>query len=64
MESLIGVRPAEVAGQRWDQDVDLLKGTVSVLNTRTMVRNHYVVEKATKTKKLQGAPGPRVLGGR
>ncbi|MGW3197231.1 site-specific integrase [Streptomyces sp. NPDC001118] len=56
MESLMGMRPAEVAGQRWEQDVDLVKGTLSVANTRTMVRNHYTVEKDTKT-----TSGERVL---
>ncbi|WPO69910.1 tyrosine recombinase XerC [Streptomyces sp. KN37] len=49
MESLMGMRPAEVAGQRWDEDVDLETGLVAILNTRTMVRNHYTVEKDTKT---------------
>ncbi|GAA1900027.1 hypothetical protein GCM10009837_23370 [Streptomyces durmitorensis] len=49
MESLMGLRPAEVAGQRWAEDVDLEAGTLAILNTRTMVRNHYTVEKDTKT---------------
>ncbi|MFE6194118.1 tyrosine recombinase XerC [Streptomyces sp. NPDC057838] len=62
MESLIGMRPAEVAGQRWEQDVDLTLGTVSVLNTRTMVRNHYTVEKDTKTTSGERTlPLPRLV---
>jgi integrase len=62
MESLIGMRPAEVAGQRWEEDVDLVKGTVSVLNTRTMVRNHYTVEKDTKTSSGERTlPLPRLV---
>lgn len=62
MESLMGMRPAEVAGQRWEQDVDLVQGTVSVLNTRTMVRNHYTVEKDTKTTSGERTlPLPRLV---
>ncbi|WP_327319291.1 tyrosine-type recombinase/integrase [Streptomyces sp. NBC_01235] len=62
MESLIGMRPAEVAGQRWEEDVDLVRGTVSVLNTRTMVRNHYTVEKDTKTTSGERTlPLPRLV---
>lgn len=62
MESLIGMRPAEVAGQRWEEDVDLATGTVSVLNTRTMVRNHYTIEKDTKTTSGERTlPLPRLV---
>ncbi|MET8098138.1 tyrosine-type recombinase/integrase [Streptomyces sp. NPDC005236] len=62
MESLMGMRPAEVAGQRWEPDVDLVGGTVSVLNTRTMVRNHYTVEKDTKTTSGERTlPLPRLV---
>ncbi|MEU1600628.1 tyrosine-type recombinase/integrase [Streptomyces sp. NPDC005708] len=46
--SLMGLRPAEVAGMRWD-DIDLEAGTLSVLNTRTMLGNLVVYEKDTKT---------------
>ncbi|MGW3813417.1 site-specific integrase [Streptomyces sp. NPDC005046] len=62
MQSLMGMRPAEVAGPRWEQDVDLVQGTVSVLNTRTMVRNHYTVEKDTKTTSGERTlPLPRLV---
>jgi integrase len=62
MESLMGMRPSEVAGQRWEEDVDLKKGTVAVLNTRTMVRNNYVVEKDTKTTSGERTlPLPRMV---
>jgi integrase len=62
MESLMGMRPAEVAGQRWETDVDLVQGTVAVLNTRTMVRNHYTVEKDTKTTSGERTlPLPRLV---
>lgn len=44
----MGLRPGEVAGLRWE-DVDLEFGTLSVVNTRTMVKNSYVIEKDTKT---------------
>lgn len=46
--SLMGLRPAEVAGMRWE-DIDLKAGTLSVLNTRTMLGNLVVHEKDTKT---------------
>jgi integrase len=46
--SLMGLRPAEVAGMRWE-DIDLQAGTLSVLNTRTMLGNLVVLEKDTKT---------------
>lgn len=53
--SLMGLRPAEVCGQRWS-DVDLKAGTVDIANTRTMIGNVRVLEKDTKT-----ASGERAL---
>lgn len=53
--SLMGLRPAEVCGQRWI-DVDLELGTLDISNTRTMVGNVRVLEKDTKT-----SSGERVL---
>lgn len=44
---LMGLRPAEVCGLRWE-DVDLDNATIIIANTRTMVGNRYVVEKDTK----------------
>lgn len=55
MLSLMGLRPAEVAGLRWE-DIDLDGGTLSIANTRTMIGNAEVVEKDTKTE-----AGERVL---
>ncbi|MEU8519065.1 site-specific integrase [Streptomyces sp. NPDC048577] len=46
--SLMGLRPAEVCGQRWT-DMDLEIGILSITITRTMVGNHRVLEKDTKT---------------
>ncbi|MFG2871005.1 tyrosine recombinase XerC [Streptomyces sp. NPDC048338] len=46
--SLMGLRPAEVCGQRWT-DIDLEAGILSITVTRTMVGNHRVLEKDTKT---------------
>lgn len=45
---LMGMRPAEVCGLRWE-DVDLEAGTLLVANTRTMIGNKTVVEKDTKS---------------
>lgn len=45
---LMGMRPAEVCGLRWE-DVDLEAGTLKVANTRTMMGNKTVVEKDTKS---------------
>ncbi|MFD5518009.1 hypothetical protein [Streptomyces sp. NPDC127066] len=43
-------------------DVDLVGGTVSVLNTRTTVRNHCTVEEDTKTPSGERAlPLPRLV---
>ncbi|GAA3256055.1 site-specific integrase [Streptomyces lavendulae] len=53
--SLMGLRPAEVCGQRWS-DIDLKAGTVDIANTRTMIGNVRVLEKDTKT-----ASGERAL---
>ncbi|MFD8453889.1 site-specific integrase [Streptomyces coelicoflavus] len=53
--SLMGLRPAEVCGQRWT-DIDLQLGTLDIANTRTMVGNVRVLEKDTKT-----ASGERIL---
>ncbi|KOU62502.1 integrase [Streptomyces sp. WM4235] len=47
--SLMGLRPAEVSGLRWD-DVDFEAGTLSVANTRTLIGNARVVEKDTKSE--------------
>ncbi|WP_242435739.1 site-specific integrase [Streptomyces sp. Root369] len=46
--SLMGLRPAEVCGLRWE-DVDLDNATITITNTRTMMGNRYVVEKDTKS---------------
>lgn len=46
--SLMGLRPAEVCGQRWT-DVDLDDGIIAITMTRTMSGNHTVIEKDTKT---------------
>ena len=53
--SLMGLRPAEVCGLRW-QDVDLDAATLSIANTRTLMGNRTVVEKDTKSM-----AGERVL---
>lgn len=53
--SLMGLRPAEVCGQRWT-DVDLDNGIIEIAMTRTMVGNSRVLEKDTKT-----ASGERAL---
>ncbi|GGZ52950.1 tyrosine-type recombinase/integrase [Streptomyces rubiginosohelvolus] len=57
MLTLIAERPAEVCGARWDEDIDLVKGTTSIGNTRTLAydpklprgERSVVVEKSTKT---------------
>ncbi|GAA1528570.1 site-specific integrase [Streptomyces albidochromogenes] len=46
--SLMGLRPAEVCGQRWT-DINLEDGVLSITVTRTMIGNHRVLEKDTKT---------------
>ncbi|MFR0354107.1 tyrosine-type recombinase/integrase [Streptomyces sediminimaris] len=55
MLSLMGLRPAEVAGLRWE-DIDLDNGVLTIGNTRTMIGNARVLEKDTKTE-----AGERVL---
>ncbi len=50
--SLLGLRPAEVCGLRWD-DVDLDAETIAIRTTRTLVATDHgmtVVEKTTKTR--------------
>jgi integrase len=50
--SLLGLRPAEVCGLRWD-DADLEAETIAIRTTRTLVATEHgmiVVEKATKTR--------------
>lgn len=50
--SLMGLRPAEVCGLRWEEDVDLGAKTLTIANTRTIVwgaSGGVVVEKAPKT---------------
>lgn len=49
MLSLMGLRPAEVAGLRWS-DIDLDGGTLAIDITRTMIGNAEVLEKDTKTE--------------
>lgn len=48
--SLMGMRPAEVAGLRWAEDIDFGAATLNVANTRTMLRNSKVIEKDTKSE--------------
>ncbi len=58
--SLMGLRPAEVSGLRWD-DVDFEAGTLSIANTRTLIGNARVVEKDTKSEageRTLPLPGP------
>ncbi|MBZ6252175.1 site-specific integrase [Streptomyces olivaceus] len=47
--TMMGLRPAEVAGLRWD-DIDLDAGTLAILNTRTMIGNAVTLEKKPKTQ--------------
>jgi len=50
--ALIGMRPEEVCGLRWTEDVDLHAETVSISNARTLVwteRGGVIVEKEPKT---------------
>ncbi|MFJ6783750.1 tyrosine recombinase XerC [Streptomyces yangpuensis] len=53
--SLMGLRPAEVCGARWSA-IDLEQGLLDIAQTRTMIGNHRVIEKDTKT-----ASGERML---
>lgn len=51
--SLIGMRPEEVCGLRWAEDVDLETETLTIANVRTLVWTEndggQVVEKGPKT---------------
>ncbi|MFH9735006.1 site-specific integrase [Streptomyces sp. NPDC017260] len=61
--SLMGLRPAEVCGLRWE-DVDLDNATITIANTRTMMGNRYVVEKDTKSmagERDLPLPGPVLM---
>jgi integrase len=61
--SLLGMRPAETCGLRWDEDVDLDTGTILVQNTRTIV-DGKIEEKGPKSargKRALPLPAP-VLG--
>ncbi|MEU7048082.1 site-specific integrase [Streptomyces eurythermus] len=58
--SLMGFRPAEVVGLRWE-DVDLKLATLEMVNTRTMIGNVEVLEKDAKTaagERTLPLPGP------
>lgn len=60
--SLLGMRPAEVCGLRWTDDVDLDAKTIRVDNTRTIVEGE-VEEKGPKSemgKRTLPLPGPVV----
>ncbi|MFE9126999.1 tyrosine-type recombinase/integrase [Streptomyces sp. NPDC007148] len=46
--SLMGLRPAEVCGQKWPF-IDLQVGVLEMTNTRTMIGNKDVLEKDAKT---------------
>ncbi|MCP9209953.1 site-specific integrase [Streptomyces sp. NEAU-Y11] len=60
---LLGLRPAEVCGMRWSEDVDLTAGTIQVETTRTMVRGK-VVEKDPKSERgKRTLPLPAVVLG-
>jgi integrase len=48
--SLLGMRPAEVCGLRWSEDVNLDGKTIEVANTRTLVEGE-VEEKGPKSEK-------------
>ncbi|MFE7272992.1 tyrosine-type recombinase/integrase [Streptomyces sp. NPDC057623] len=57
---IMGLRPAEVCGIRWE-DVDLELRTLEIANTRTMIDNNEVVEKDTKSEageRVLPIPGP------
>lgn len=62
--ALIGMRPEEVCGLRWAEDVDLEAETVQISNVRTLVwtlDGGQVVEKGPKTaagRRLLPLPGP------
>lgn len=59
---LMGLRPAEVCGLRWE-DIDLEARTLSITITRTLMNNNEVVEKDTKSEagdRDLPTPGPLV----
>ncbi|MFD3530508.1 tyrosine-type recombinase/integrase [Streptomyces sp. NPDC058664] len=58
--SLIGLRPAEVAGLRWI-DVDLEAGTLRVETTRTMVAGVVVEKDAKSGAGERGLPLPEIV---
>ncbi|MFE5140286.1 tyrosine recombinase XerC [Streptomyces fagopyri] len=58
--SLMGLRPAEVVGLRWEY-LDLKLATLEIVTTRTMIGNHIVLEKEAKTdagERVLPLPGP------
>jgi integrase len=62
--SLMGLRPAEVCGLKWDA-IDFETGVLSIHRTRTMVRSAKVIEKRTKTeagKRQLLIPAPVLAG--
>lgn len=58
--SLIGLRPAEVAGLRWI-DVDLEAGTLKVETTRTLVAGLVVEKDAKSGAGERGLPLPEIV---
>lgn len=58
--SLIGLRPAEVAGLRWI-DVDLEAGTLKVETTRTLVAGVVVEKDAKSGAGERGLPLPEIV---
>lgn len=64
--ALIGMRPGEVCGLRWAEDVDLDRETLTISNVRTLVwteQGAQVVEKDPKTdagKRTLPLPAPVV----
>ena len=55
--SLMGMRPAEVAGLRW-ADVDLELGTLRIRNTRTLVGSEVVEKEAKSRAGMRDLPLP------
>lgn len=58
--SLIGLRPAEVAGLRW-VDVDLKAGTLKIETTRTLVAGLVVEKDAKSGSGERGLPLPEIV---
>jgi integrase len=57
---LMGLRPAEVCGLRWE-DIDFEARVLAIANTRTLMNNNEVVEKDTKSEAGERGlpiPGP------